>query len=105
MKEVYRVREFFVSSVLGPKFAGEFFPDYQLKFLTFEEKKKLDVTTFSLDYDVWNYGLIFYSTEEDFPEEIPDETRQEMFCRAIREMQPCCENGQYFLKHTNGETD
>lgn len=109
MKKIYRVREFFINSKLGPKFAGEYFPEHLIKYLTFAEKQKLDEQEFSDKFSVFGYGLVFYSTEEEFPEEIPDETYDEMVCRAWNEMNNCCVEGsdKTFLKNkeNNGETN
>ena len=108
IRKVYAVREFFISKILGPQFIGQPFREDLLKYLTFEEKKKIDESDYALDFSVFNYGLIFYSTEFDFPEEIPDETREEMECRMLNEMNDCCPPGNnkpFLNKEINGETD
>lgn len=109
MKRIYKVREYFVSPVLGPFFGGQNFPEHLLKYLTQSERKKLDVKELSTDFSVYGYGLIFYSTELPQPDDLyPEETYEEMKCRALNEMNDCCppgNNNTFLNEETNGETD
>lgn len=108
MKKLYTVREYFVSPILGPMYGGQNVQEYLLAYLTPVERSKLDVKELSTDFSVFGYGLIFYSTEMPFPEEIPDETYEEMQCRILNEMNECCPPGNnkpFLNEETNGETD
>lgn len=102
MKKIYIVREPFFSLVLGQKSYGQHIEEYQLPLLTWNEKKKVDEKVLSIDFSVFNYGMIFYSTEFTFPDDIqPEETYEEMQCRMLDEMNYCCANdsNKPFLKN------
>lgn len=90
MIKYYIVERYFISAILGPLFAGQHIREDLLKHLTHNEKKNIAEKVLDESFSVFNYGLIFYSTEFDFPEEIPDETREEMECRMLNEMKKDC---------------